>query len=419
METLPTLYSLKPGSTRRRKWSIRVKGVNITVEHGLEDGKLQTSVNPTKASGKNSGKSNATTARNQAVLEARRMWIKKIDKGYAPDPKDVDGLKLFNTIVSKKRGNNNQNVGLDDFDSEEELVEEKHELLNILVMKGKTWASVKTRNYPYAVQPKMDGIHCLAQWNSATSKAVITSRGCKQFHESILKHVKRALTQVLKESPDMIFAGELYAHNPPDIEEGQTPLQYVQKRCSVTRKTRHEGESTIKFYMYDQVPRDPNNKISFINRFREAHRLLKLHPSGSIKSTPTKIVNSEEEVMEYYRECLERGYEGIVLKQLESPYKRDSRTADFLKLKPDKSREDTIIGGKEGEGNHKGCVIFHLEASNGIKHWCTPAAPLEQRQEWFRDIKKLIGKKCTIKYYGITADGMPIFANAMAIRDYE
>lgn len=78
-----------------QQWSIWVvkKGESgypeVHVEHGQTDGKKQTTFDVIKE-GVNEGKSNATTAFEQAVLVMERKVTKQLEKGYVEDLNDTD-----------------------------------------------------------------------------------------------------------------------------------------------------------------------------------------------------------------------------------------------------------------------------------------------------------------------------------------
>src|SRR5277367_1861233 len=96
MKTLPTLY--KRASTGKIQiWMIGVEKSTIITVHGQLDGKSQRTEDVIKE-GKNIGKSNETTAAEQALAEATSKWEGKIKKGYVEDisravagEKDIDG----------------------------------------------------------------------------------------------------------------------------------------------------------------------------------------------------------------------------------------------------------------------------------------------------------------------------------------
>jgi ATP-dependent DNA ligase len=379
---LPTLFVLKSGK-RRRQWRVWVDGISVHKEWGTEGGKLVTGNEPIKTTVKNKGKRNEVSPEEQAILVAERLWIKKIEEGYYPDENNEYGNKLLSNL--------------------------NQEMPTILPMLAETYKG--NVNFPCIVQPKLDGIHCIARlWNN---EVVLTSRNGKKFNDSILNHIKKDLHSVLKENKNLILAGELYTHLPDNLIEGQTHLQYVQSRCAIGRKTPHEDESHIQYWIYDIIPEDDTIPYKIRNE------QLKEYERGNIIYTPTIEVNITDELTNFYEQCLENFYEGIMLKDIEGLYIRNKRVKHVLKMKPDMDREDIIVDIKEGQGNHAGCAVFLMRAEDGKEYWCTPKATLKQRQLWFEQREELIGKKATVKYLDLTDDGIPKFANVISIRDYE
>ncbi len=77
-----------------------------------------------------------------------------------------------------------------------------------------------------------------------------------------------------------------------------------------------------------------------------------------IKNAPKRIVlaksiitDKEKEVEDFYKEALELGNEGLMIKKLDAPYKPGGRVGFMVKLKPTKENLDlAIIGAEWGEG---------------------------------------------------------------------
>ncbi len=68
-----------------------------------------------------------------------------------------------------------------------------------------------------------------------------------------------------------------------------------------------------------------------------------------------KECRNEVELMAFYQESLEKGYEGIVVKELDSPYEFGQRTYTWLKLKPERDSIDcTLVKALYGKGKHAG-----------------------------------------------------------------
>jgi hypothetical protein len=72
---LPTLYC-KSKTGKTQVWNIEVIGAKIRVSYGYEGGAVTVN-EKTITAGKNLGKKNATTAAEQAALEAKSTWDKK------------------------------------------------------------------------------------------------------------------------------------------------------------------------------------------------------------------------------------------------------------------------------------------------------------------------------------------------------
>lgn len=80
---MTTLFkSNKNGSIQQ--WSVSTFEDTYTVQFGQVDGALQTAV--TTCTGKHLGKSNETSATQQAELEAAALIAKKLKSGYSTDP---------------------------------------------------------------------------------------------------------------------------------------------------------------------------------------------------------------------------------------------------------------------------------------------------------------------------------------------
>ena len=74
---LATLYK-RTAAGKVQEWTIFIQGATFWTVSGQIDGKKITTP-PTKAEAKNTGRSNATTPEEQAMLEARAKWTKMGD----------------------------------------------------------------------------------------------------------------------------------------------------------------------------------------------------------------------------------------------------------------------------------------------------------------------------------------------------
>jgi DNA ligase-1 len=122
---------------------------------------------------------------------------------------------------------------------------------------------------------------------------------------------------------------------------------------------------------------------------------------------------------EFHAEMVRAEYEGTIIRNAEGLYRCDYRSADLQKYKDFIDEEFEIIGGKEGIGKDEGAVTFICLTEEGKPFDCRPRGTYEQRQEWWKKLGSLLGKKLTVRYQTRSDDNIPIFPVGIAIRDYE
>lgn len=130
---LPQLYGeASTGKVKVYKVSVVDNGdgsFSVLREHGQLDGKLQTDEKKVTM-GKNIGKANETSPKDQAIAEAKSYWQKKLDKNYSENQEDAE------------TGNK----------------------ANMLPMLAQPWNKAGHRMpFPALAQIKLNGVRCLAK----------------------------------------------------------------------------------------------------------------------------------------------------------------------------------------------------------------------------------------------------------------
>lgn len=83
-------------------------------------------------------------------------------------------------------------------------------------------------------------------------------------------------------------------------------------------------------------------------------------------ATNSIVVKNEKEAQEFFKESIERGTEGLMVKNLESTYKPGLRTGAMAKLKETKEDIDVVIlGAEHGTGKRAG---FYSSFIVGVKN---------------------------------------------------
>lgn len=173
-------------------------------------------------------------------------------------------------------------------------------------------------------------------------------------------------------------------------------------RGSITQ----EEIDLLHFVCWDIVDRDNfldqiELKIPCSERYATIVELL-TDKSDLYSVAECRLVNSFEEAVEHYNECIERGEEGIIIKNIAGFWKA-KRSNDLVKMKAEEMADLIVIDVIEGSGKYK--IIdgdkmvgaFILETSDGLlRVRCGSGLTDKQRVQYWNE--KPIGKIVEVKY---------------------
>jgi ATP-dependent DNA ligase len=394
MATFPLLFG-EASTGKVKQWSIHVLeedgcGVIVT-EHGYEGGKIQSNQKVVRE-GKNLGKKNATTALQQAIQEARAMWLKKKESGYAP--RDVEDGQT----QAQAQGQDE----VEEVDAKEEVEEKgrgkgQDASVPSVMLAHDYHKRGKDIRFPCFVQPKLDGTRCVA----------VPGKGLFSRNKKAYPHLEHIRREVDRLPPTIVLDGELYS-------EELTFQEIVGLVKSETLKPGDaEKQRKIRLHVYDIICDHPyesrlaNLKLLF-RRLRPEHLVL----------VPTERCQGEADMKERHAEYMAAGYEGIMLRNGVGAY-RGVRCVDLQKYKEFLDKEYVVVGYQEGQGLEEGCVIWLCETERGARFSCRPRGSREERQRLFQEGAAHVGKRLTVRYQEETDDGLPRFPVGIALRDYE
>jgi DNA ligase-1 len=352
--SLTKLYK-KDSKGKIREWAVAIghdkDGDYYEMTHGLEGGAMQ--VNRTYiAEGKNIGRSNETTPAQQVAAEAAALWTKQRDrKGYSEaTPQDAPLKPMLAKVFE----------------------DESHKVV-----------------YPCAIQSKLDGSRCLAHITEDGVKLI--SRTMKEYVG--LDHIANELAPLYKKHGEIILDGELFNK---DIS--------FQEIMSLVRKTENLSTESckIQYWVYDTV----DLKSTFHQRYINWSNII----AGltNVRPTPTFIVKTESEVLEKHRQFIKEGWEGTMVRNLDSLYKLNSRSSDLLKLKDFNDDEFKVIGYKAGTGKFKNVPTFQMVTAAGHEFEGVPKGTEEQRKQYLDNGRNYIGKLATVRFFGYTTTDNPV-----------
>lgn len=356
----PTLFKRSVSKDKISTWQVVVDGNTFYTISGYKGYKLITS-EPTICTAKNIGKSNETTDHQQARAEAEAMHKKRLELGYFLNEAEIDDPVYFKPMLAHKYQ-----------DYENKLT------------------------YPLYSDEKFDGMRCIIM-----STGMWTRNGKKI--ESAL-HIFESLKHLFEEDPGLILDGELYTDN-KDIDFNKI-ISCVRK-TKPTLKDLLESRNYIKYFIYD-VP-------SLNSNFTDRKLFLNtLSLSQYCIIVDTKVCHNKEELDKYYKQYLEEGFEGQMIRT-NSQYE-NKRSKFLLKRKEWLDDEFEIKGVVQGLGKLYGKVgKLQFEMTDGTRF----DAPCNGTHEYLAELWEkrdiLIGQIAVVKYFEITTDGSLRFPKVVDI----
>jgi len=363
---LPPLYSRRSDS-KIQIWEKEVVDNRHRSHSGIMDGEIVVS-EWTVCSGKNVGRTNETSANQQAVSEAKSEWQKKLDKGYKEDINDVDNASFFEPMLAK------------------------------------TWQDYKDealKTGTLFLQPKLDGLRLIA------NKDGLWTRNGKEFKS--IPHIYDALRPLFRYNPKYIFDGEVYADK---FNQDFNKICSLAKKTKPTKEDLQEAARSIEYHIYDF----PFWDDKFSERYKELKKVLHFSKTPVLQLVETFEATTEQEIIDRYGNFVEEGYEGAMVR-LDTKYEQ-KRTKNLLKYKEFKDGEYLILDVVEGIGNRSGGAgAIVCKNKDGSKFNSNIKGTREFCKEMLLKKDDYIGKTGTIKYFNLTVDGVPRFPYFMGLRN--
>ena len=382
-QLFPVLYGIS-SSGKQYQWTIKVvqdtkDNVSIETEYGTLDGKKTThSRNIPRGKGKN-------TKFEQGVSEAISKWkAKQTKEGYS-ETKKKEGKQI--TVVRP-------------------MLAHTYELGSYQKTRG---AKI---SYPAYVQPKFDGLRCLAYLDKK-GNVVLESRTGKSFYH--LNHIRDDLKKffemikLVSSSSQFYFDGELYSH--------VLPFETITGICRRETQSLEEAKESllIHYYVYDCFDLSNLDQTNE-QRFAILKKLFSDISTKYIVLCDTEKVGSEKEMLKMHEKYIEDGYEGIMLRNLDGLYKIKGRSKDLQKYKTFMDEEFKVIGYHAEEGDSGG-VVWECITKDGKEFSVRPRGTVEERQQFLENADDYIGKKLTVIFQEYSEDGVPRFPVGKTFRN--
>jgi DNA ligase-1 len=342
-------------------WKCEAEGPFVVVRSGLLGGSLRESRNEMRST--NVGRKNEKTPEENAILKCKSLRKQRLDKGF------------FETTV----------------EAENEIV--------ILPMLASSFDKNADKvEYPVDVQPKLDGVRCLAYRQGV--KIILLSRGGKEYK---LPHIAVEVNKFLKDG--QIFDGEIYIHG-----------ESLQNINSYVKKYDKKNTERLEYWIYDITSMKP----SLEHWSDRKENLLKLYDemksSRFLKPVDIRKAECKEDVRSLEGDYVSEGYEGAIVRNHCGLYNLGQRSHYLLKVKSFQDDEYEIIGYDQGSGQHHGCVIWICKTKEGKEFNVVPKGTLVDKRALYNIADSFIGRYLKVKYFQLTDDGIPQFPVGLGIR---
>ena len=273
-------------------------------------------------------------------------------------------------------------------------------------------------NKPTFIQPKLDGVRCVIQYdNNPTNeyhpsylKVQAFSRTGKMWMN--INHILEQLKPFFDKFPNVILDGELYNH---DLRDNFEKIISLVRKTKPTAEDRLEASELTQFHCYDII----DEKLPFDQRIEFVNEALMLL-GDSIYIVDTTQCLTEGDAKIFHQDNLELGYEGSIVRTNDTY--QCKRSHNLRKFKDFSDAEATIIDYAEGKGKRVGTLgKFIMRDSEGVEFGCPPGKGYNYHDLEYilKNIDDYIGKKATFTYFERTKANSYRHPHYKALRNYE
>jgi DNA ligase 1 len=272
-------------------------------------------------------------------------------------------------------------------------------------------------DYPVRVEPKLDGLRCVAVKHNG-EVTMFTRNGTVL---ETLPTIKAALEAAPWD--DFILDGEAMG------------ADWNESASVVMSHKRGKDDSGMVYHVFDAMHfddwRTQDNSSELQDRVDLVAELVKGVAHASVVQVAGTTVNDETELMKFYSNSMGGGYEGIMVKELSAPYVF-KRSDAVRKLKPVTTYEGVIVGHYEGRRGSKREGLwggFQVMMPNGVVTKVGGGFTDKLKAEintdpdsWIGKIVELEGQPDPLTADGLTADGkvrFPVYVRERDPRDVD
>ena len=251
---------------------------------------------------------------------------------------------------------------------------------------------------------KLDGVRCLMYYKDG--EVHTASRGGEHYDYST-EHIRTnpSLVSLFERNPNIILDGELFRR-----------FKSLQQISGAARMEKNAYECDwLQYWIYDcYIPEvKASNRIKKLEEIAEDYSIPIYHSSKEDELNTSIFIlehikvsgwNNIEAVHDTY---VSEGFEGVVIRNPDKPYKPGGRTNDMIKVKKYKSEDFKVIGYKLGLRGSED-MTFTCELKDGRTFEAMPVGDRATKEEYVENFEdKYKGHKAECTYFNYSDEGIP------------
>lgn len=375
------------------EWNDNVKGYIIQRSYGQVGGK--TTLSPAIIVDKTKQKRNW---KEQYTLQFNSEVKKFLDKGYKevqkhPNEYTEEELKeLYGSVTTNQYG----------------------VIKPMLAKQSEKVTNKKIFDKEWLASRKINGTRCLMYWDG---KEVRTASRGGENYDPATYHIRNhpSIKGLLELNPNVILDGELYKHG-----------KSLQQISGAARMEKNAYDCDwLEYWIYDCIHLDnldmpAKDRIKWLESFLNN---LEFNPNDEfeenevkVRIVPHVIVSGWNNMKELHDKYVLEGFEGLVIRDPNKPYKPNGRTNDMIKIKQYMDETFKVVGYELGlRGSEDMCFICEMKDGRTFK--AMPLGSREVKSEYIDNFEeKYKNHLGDCKYFELSDDGIPCQPKFLAFR---
>lgn len=249
---------------------------------------------------------------------------------------------------------------------------------------------------PRYVQPKLDGIRCVARVEGLFTRQGQPITAVPHIHSVLLD-------TVFKQNPHVILDGELYNH---DFKDDFGAISSIVRKKNPTADQLVKAESLMQYHVYDMAGTgiDHHPFPTRLDIYRAF--VLTANCPDWIVPVETLYATTQEQADEHYGHYVELGYEGAMYRCPNAPYEIGKRSSALLKRKQFLTQEFKLKRIEEGKGNWAGLAKRAvLELEDGREFGAGIRGDAGRAKQLLNETYE----EATVRFFCLSPDGVPRF----------